>query len=113
MRSRTLVLGASALLSLAGCSLGTEICHDGIWLQVTPAQVQLKVGEEVQLTGRVEKCPDPIENPVLTLAVTDPSIVVVGQGAVLRGHSPGHTTVMVTTSGAGLQYLLEVDVVEP
>ena len=51
-------LCAIALVAPAACS-PTEVCHHGMWLEASPADTTLAVGEAFEPEVRMERCPDP------------------------------------------------------
>lgn len=98
-------------LGLGSCILDPGACHTGIWLEVDPREVTLRVGDTVRIDSRVERCPDPVENPEVEFVAEDPSVVRVDDGNRLSGVAPGSTVVDVgTTSPAGLMAVVKVTV---
>lgn len=100
-------LCAVALVATVACS-PTEVCHDGIWLEASPADTTLAVGEAFEPLVRMERCPDPrtVEAVLSTegtgvVDITNGSITAIGVG-----------NAEITAAAANLTAVITIEVVD-
>ena len=98
---------AVLLVATAACS-PTEVCHQGIWLEASPADTTLTVGEAFEPNVRMERCPDP--RTVDAVLSTEDSEVVQITNGVITAVGPGQAE--VTAAAEGLTAVIAIEVVE-
>lgn len=83
----------STLWGVPGCELlDPEICHTGIFFDVTPSLATIAVGESFIPSATVESCPEGVRDLSLIWTAADPSIVRIDAGRV-TGLKEGETVV--------------------
>jgi hypothetical protein len=83
----------SGLLAVGGCGLlDPEVCHTGLFYDVTPRAAAISIGESFTPSAMLESCPEGVRELALTWTAEDPSIVLVESGQV-TGLSEGETVV--------------------
>lgn len=100
-------LCAVALVVMGACS-PTDVCHQGIWLEASPADTTLTVGEAFEPQIHVERCPDPrlVE---AVLSTEDVGVVQITNGVVT---AVGVGNAEVTAMAAGLTVGIAIEVVD-
>jgi hypothetical protein len=84
----------SSLLGVGGCWLvvDPDVCHTGIFFDVSPPQATIAVGESFAPSATVESCPEGVRDLSLFWTAEDPSIVLIEAGRV-TGLKEGETVV--------------------
>lgn len=95
------------LIATAACS-PTEVCHLGIWLEASPADTTLRLGDAFDPEVRMAGCPD-TRRVDAVLSTEDAGVVEITDGSIT---AVGLGEAEVTAAAQGLTAVMAIEVVD-